>query len=177
MSARFHLNPETGEVGRCSAQTNCPFSGATGTENHYDTSSAARKDYESRMKDQLIPSVSENSSTSLAPRDLAKKLTEGIPGSTLWLGGRPGADSMVTLDKIEIPKEHRGKGHASRIMKEIIDAADKEGWTVSLTPSNAFGASVVRLKKFYKTFGFVENKGRNKDFRTRDTMIRPPRER
>ena len=46
---------------------------------------------------------------------------------------------------------------------------------LSLSPSTDFGASSVsRLTKFYRRFGFKPNKGRNKDFRTRDTMLRNP---
>lgn len=44
-----------------------------------------------------------------------------------------------------------------------------------LTPSKDFGGtSVKRLTDFYKRFGFVENKGKNKDFTIRDTMYRVP---
>lgn len=171
MSGKFHLNPETGEVGRCSAKTKCPFGGDSGSENHYNTSEAARADYEKRMNDNTVPSARKASN----PRDLAKKLSESVPGSVVWLTGSAEPDAVVQLDKILIPKEERGKGHASRMMKEIIAEADKQGWSISLTPDGTFGASVSRLKKFYKSFGFVDNKGRNKDFRTKDTMIRPPR--
>ena len=60
-------------------------------------------------------------------------------------------------------------------MREIIKYADQTGQTIKLTPSTDFGASSVgRLKKFYKKFNFVENKGRNKNFEFRDTMYRLP---
>ena len=46
---------------------------------------------------------------------------------------------------------------------------------IILTPSDSFGAtSILRLKKFYKRFGFVENKGRNKDFQLSCGMYRKP---
>jgi hypothetical protein len=38
-----------------------------------------------------------------------------------------------------------------------------------------FGGNKNRLVGFYKRFGFVENKGKNKDFSTMDLMIRPPK--
>jgi len=61
-------------------------------------------------------------------------------------------------------------------MQDIIDYADKNKKKIVLTPSTDFGGtSVNRLKSFYKRFGFVENKGRNKDFQIRDTMYRLPK--
>ena len=61
-------------------------------------------------------------------------------------------------------------------MQEIIDNADAEGQTITLSPSIDFGAtSINRLKDFYKQFGFVENKGRNKDFTISESMYRIPK--
>jgi len=60
-------------------------------------------------------------------------------------------------------------------MQDMIDMADEQGARISLTPDVSFGGtSVARLKKFYKQFGFVENKGKNKDFSIRNTMYRDP---
>jgi len=57
----------------------------------------------------------------------------------------------------------------------LVAAADAEGARISLTPDTSFGGtSVSRLKDFYKRFGFVDNKGKNKDFSTRNTMYRDP---
>jgi hypothetical protein len=58
-------------------------------------------------------------------------------------------------------------------MGDLIKLADENGWTVALTPSDFAGSSVPRLKKFYQSLGFVTNSGASKDFRTRETMIRP----
>ena len=61
-------------------------------------------------------------------------------------------------------------------MEELIDLADNKGKMIALTPSTDFGAtSIPRLKKFYKRFGFVENKGKNKDYEISETMYRQPR--
>jgi predicted GNAT family N-acyltransferase len=69
----------------------------------------------------------------------------------------------------------RGHGIGSKLMKDIIDLADKQNRKIVLTPDIKLGAtSVSRLKKFYKKFGFVENKGRYKDFSISDTMYRLP---
>jgi len=42
--AKAHINPETGEVGRCGANVKCPFGGESGEENHYPTLKAAREE-------------------------------------------------------------------------------------------------------------------------------------
>jgi len=79
------------------------------------------------------------------------------------------------LGKIELPKQERGSGIGTRVMQRIVDIADSEGEVVALTPDTAFGASSKgRLEKFYKRFGFVFNKGRNKHYSFRETMIRYP---
>jgi len=77
-----------------------------------------------------------------------------------------------TLSKIEVPKAERNSGQGTRIMEDIVAAADSQGIDIALTPSDAFGSSKARLEKFYRRFGFVPNKGRNKDYTTRETMIR-----
>jgi GNAT superfamily N-acetyltransferase len=78
------------------------------------------------------------------------------------------------LSKIVVPKGSREQGTGTKVMKDILSLADAQGARVSLTPDSAFGGSKPRLKKFYKKFGFVDNKGSNKDFTTRNTMYRDP---
>lgn len=79
----------------------------------------------------------------------------------------------LTLDKIEIPKDKRGQGIGSEIIKSILDYADSNNRPIYLTPSKDLGAtSVDRLEKFYKKFGF-KNKDRS-DFSSRDRMVRLP---
>ena len=81
--------------------------------------------------------------------------------------------NYVTLNKIVANK--LGNGFGSKFMSDLVRIADKNGWTLALTPDMSFGASSVgRLKKFYKRFGFIPNKGRKADFNTRETMIRKP---
>jgi hypothetical protein len=61
-------------------------------------------------------------------------------------------------------------------MTEITSFADEGGKTIALSPSVDFGGtSVNRLKDFYKQFGFVENKGKNKDFSISESMYRLPK--
>ena len=83
----------------------------------------------------------------------------------------------LTLSKVVVPKEVRGEGLGTGFMNELIRYADNTNKTIELTPSKDFGASSVSgLKKFYKNFGFVENKGRNKDFTISESMFRLPKE-
>jgi len=84
----------------------------------------------------------------------------------------------IKLNSIIIDKEARGQGVGSDVMEQIISYADKEGKQVQLTPALKDDyqgtTSQSRLKKFYKRFGFVENKGRNKDFSISELMYRNP---
>ena len=84
-------------------------------------------------------------------------------------------DDMLSLSAIVLNKEARNQGIGSKVMQDLITYADKHGKTIGLTPSSDYGGSKTRLTKFYRTFGFVSNKGSNKDFRFRDTMIREPK--
>lgn len=77
------------------------------------------------------------------------------------------------LARVVVPD--RGQGTGSRLMQQLTDQADQLGVTLTLTPSTDFGgSSVARLQRFYRRFGFQPNKGRNRDYETRATMIRPP---
>ena len=84
------------------------------------------------------------------------------------------AKKGYTLSKIEVSGDERNAGQGTKAMQDIVDRMDKEGAIIALTPDDAFGGNKNRLIKFYKRFGFVPNKGRNKDFRFRETMIRYP---
>ena len=81
----------------------------------------------------------------------------------------------IELSRIVVPKEKRGEGIGSEFMSDLISHADRKGKRIVLTPATDFGASsVARLKEFYKRHGFVENKGKNKDFSIRHAMYRMP---
>lgn len=84
------------------------------------------------------------------------------------------AEKGYTLSKIEVSGDERNAGQGTKAMQDIVDRMDREGAIIALTPDDAFGGNKNRLIKFYKRFGFVANKGRNKDFRFRETMIRYP---
>jgi len=92
----------------------------------------------------------------------------GLKSLTLTKSG-----DHVTLSKIVASEQ--GKGNGTRFMNDLTALADANGWILSLTPDTSFGGtSVKRLKDFYKRFGFKDNKGRNTDFETRESMVRRP---
>ena len=80
----------------------------------------------------------------------------------------------VYLTGFIVPYTMRGQGVGSSFMNDLIKIADENGWTITLTPSSSYGGNVTRLKQFYKGFGFVENKGSNRDFSHREDMYRSP---
>lgn len=67
----------------------------------------------------------------------------------------------------------KGRGNGTKALQELMDFADRKGLTIALTPSSDFGGSKSRLTDYYKRLGFVENKGRNKDFEISESMYRP----
>lgn len=74
----------------------------------------------------------------------------------------------LVLHHITLPRNKRNQGHGSLIMRSLVAHADERGMRMRLTPAlkddNWGTTSRARLVRFYKRFGFVENKGRNKDF-------------
>lgn len=106
-------------------------------------------------------------------KSLEKKY--GLKALELTLALSSAKDPQLKLHAIVIPKEKRGTGIGSKVMKEIVDFADKYNKIIVLTPSQDFGAtSVSRLKRFYSGFGFLKNSGKSKDFAFSETMIRYP---
>lgn len=76
-------------------------------------------------------------------------------------------------------RENPGSGVGTKAMEELCAFADKHGARIILTPNakdEMFGTtSYARLVKFYKRFGFIENRGRKKDFSIQDAMVRNPK--
>ncbi len=84
-------------------------------------------------------------------------------------------NKILNLGRIIVPEGSRGKGIGTRSIQDLVDYADENNLKFTITPSKEFGAtSVTRLKKFYKQFGFVENKGKNRDFSHKESMYRVP---
>ena len=99
--------------------------------------------------------------------DIAKKYPDVIIDASV-------GKKDINLSRIVVPKEMRNQGVGTQVMSDLSEYADSIGKRITLTPSSDFGGSVPKLKSFYKELGFVENKGKNKDFSTREAMYREP---
>lgn len=85
--------------------------------------------------------------------------------------------SGVEVSKVFTPPEARGQGSARAAMQSLVEAADREGLQLNLTPDPLDAAtSKTKLQGFYSSLGFTPNKGRNKDFATRAAMLRTPQQ-
>jgi hypothetical protein len=101
-------------------------------------------------------------------KDLQRQLMSDYDVS-LRMSGR---GELVTIDKIKVSEKSGGVG--TEVMKHICEWADNNFITLALTPSSDLGGNKNRLQKFYKRFGFVDNKGRNKDYEISESMYRHP---
>ena len=79
----------------------------------------------------------------------------------------------IVINKIVVPEDAQGSGIGSSVMEEIISYADERGMAIALTPDDTYGGDVKRLEEFYGRFGFIPNKGRNKDYSFMESMVRP----
>lgn len=108
--------------------------------------------------------------------DTLKKASETLkgkyPGFKISIGEN---ENNIILDKIIIPDEMRGNGKGTEFMQSLLSDADSKGKVVGLTPSSDFGGNKKRLTEFYGRFGFIPNKGKNKDFTISESMIRQPK--
>ena len=82
-------------------------------------------------------------------------------------------EDKISIDLIIAAEKNTGTG--TKLMQDICDYADKERKTIILSPSDEFGGNKKRLIQFYKRFGFVENKGKNKEFLIFESMYRLPK--
>lgn len=88
-------------------------------------------------------------------------------------------DETIHLASLVVSQEvGRSQGSGTEAMKRLIEFADKNDCRLTLSvglKDDYHGTtSRARLVRFYKRFGFYENKGRNKDFSVSASMIREP---
>lgn len=79
-------------------------------------------------------------------------------------------NKILTLSRIIVPKELRQQGIGTKFMNDLISMADELKYKIVLTPDDSFGGTKSRLQNFYKRFGFIPNKGRNRDFSHKEDM-------
>ena len=108
---------------------------------------------------------------------LASELESKYNLKSLFLGDMASRNA-IELHSIIVNREDQGKGTGSKVMQELIKYADDNGKIMVLDPGlldKQHGTtSQSRLRKFYKQFGFIDNKGRNKNYEFRNLMIRYP---
>jgi ribosomal protein S18 acetylase RimI-like enzyme len=80
----------------------------------------------------------------------------------------------ISLDWIVVDRGAQRSGVGMKVMRDVTRIADLHGKRIVLSPAEDGGSTRSRLVAFYKRFGFVENKGRNRDFSTRAGMYRDP---
>lgn len=119
-----------------------------------------------------MPMVRGGYSEAGATQAFADQMAEKYPGLRLDLSDTRKGD--LHLSRVVVPMDQRENGTGTKFMTDLIRFADEQGKRITLTPSADFGGNKPRLLKFYKRFGFVENKGRNKDFGTMEAMYRDP---
>lgn len=82
----------------------------------------------------------------------------------------------LRLNLLIAPKGELKQGKGTQAMEKLIQYADEHNKRITLSPAlpddRKGTTSRARLVKFYKRFGFVENKGRYKDFSISDGMYR-----
>jgi ribosomal protein S18 acetylase RimI-like enzyme len=135
-----------------------------------------------KIYNQLGPEYTNDVTNSLPPtRRLNENTSSGLESLRLSLLSK-GVDNLLSekdgtiyISKISISKPNRGKGLGSSAMEDITKYADETNQIIVLSPDTSFGGtSVDRLGKFYKRFGFKDNRGGKKNFKYRETMIRYP---
>lgn len=87
-----------------------------------------------------------------------------------------GGERELHLSRIEVDLKKQRQGLGTKAMEDLTHFADAFGMVITLSPATDFGAtSKERLKRFYRRFGFVSNKGRHKNWQIWDSMYRIPR--
>ena len=118
--------------------------------------------------------VHEDAESFSTAKQIRGYFTQKYPGLTLDFYDSNNHDH-ATLSMIQVPKELQRQGIGAEVMKAITGYADKTGKTLTLTPERRSGGpGKDRLVSWYRKYGFVPNKGRYKDFRFSDSMIRVP---
>jgi GNAT superfamily N-acetyltransferase len=106
---------------------------------------------------------------------LVDKWKSAVPGLLLYVYED---ENRIVLSNIIVPKGQRKQGFGSQVVQDLIDYADQIGKRMELSPGvkdpYQGTTSRNRLVQFYKRFGFLENRGRKKDYRMTETMFRDP---
>lgn len=83
-------------------------------------------------------------------------------------------DNEISVSLVVVDPSARGQGIGRQVFQDLNDYADQVGKTIVLTPDSSFGTKKSDLVRFYKSLGFVMNKGRDKDYEISELMYRKP---
>lgn len=123
--SRFHINPQTGDPGRCSAKKQCPFGG--GDREHYDSKKLARQAYEKHMSEGTIPSIV------ITPKNLETMATSTDKVSEMNIVMKHGH----WVDKMELAKNPNA---TPEILARIHETAENDTVkaVVAMNPNTPF---------------------------------------
>lgn len=111
------------------------------------------------------------------PKEVLRKIDRAYgrkyPGTNISVS-HDDKSGDLRVDQLWIPPNMQGKGIGTRAMKGLTKYADKQKKRITLTQDPDKGKK-AKLAKFYKSHGFEKNRGRSRDFTTRDTDIRNPK--
>lgn len=92
--------------------------------------------------------------------ELLNQIRAKYPFVTIWAFE---SSTKIELQQITVPKEYRGSGVGTTIIKMLQEYAKSVKKPIVLRPEPERGRK-KDLDRFYKRLGFVANKGRNKDY-------------
>lgn len=83
-----------------------------------------------------------------------------------------GDQTYLYLNSIRLLNYPKGQGIGTKFMQQLLKMADANNYIIVLTPSDI---NRSKLERWYKSLGFILNKGKNKDFLHRELMYRLPK--
>lgn len=93
-----------------------------------------------------------------------------------WFDLKKHGEGRLILYSIIVPRDRRNQGLGSKAMQKLVDFADQNDMMITLDAGEKDEhhgtSSQNRLFRFYKRFGFVRNRGRNKEYTIGDNMLR-----
>lgn len=67
-------------------------------------------------------------------------------------------EPVTWVNRINVPREHRGKRLGSAMLQRLCDDADLEGAILVLSPLSTGGLNGPQLVAWYKRYGFMWDK-------------------
>lgn len=173
--AKWHYNPETGDVGRCGAVYKCRYQ--LSEDEHYGSAREASRAYEERQSAAVFSTVSKlpDYPQVSEPRIAAEKKSNSYHYQELWLrdeNGKPAAyvkvnrltwgeladgsygykPGIVVCD-IEISPDHRGQNYALAAIRKLQESNGGEPVEFTGTFSEAGYRMYQRLEKLGQEAG------------------------